>query len=97
MDGVVDTGSELDQQVYVIGISENAELDSAILRQGRLGLHVEVPLVDTAEIREIYERLSGISTSGVLADREEFEERLEGVRGAVPGCDVAGLFIAASE
>lgn len=83
--------------MYVIGIADSACLDPALLRQGRLGLHVEVPRVGAAEAREIYAELAKICAPGVLAGEEQFDERLEAAGDEILGCDLAGLFLAASE
>jgi transitional endoplasmic reticulum ATPase len=51
IDGLVDLG-----QVSVIGATNSKEsIDPAILRPGRLGLHIEVPLPDVEGRRELFE------------------------------------------
>ena len=97
MDGVVDTGDSPDQQVYVIGVADSTALDPALLRQGRLGLHVRVPPVSADELRAVYDALEPLCAPGVLAEREVFEERIEAAGDEILGCDAADLLCAASE
>lgn len=63
----MDTGESPDQQVYVIGIAESESLDPALLRQGRLGLHVGLSGLGAGEIREIWAGLGRICAPGLLA------------------------------
>ena len=51
MDGLIDLG-----QVSIIGATNSKEsIDPAILRPGRLGLHIEVPLPDAGGRRQLFE------------------------------------------
>ena len=64
MDGLVDLG-----QVSIIGATNNpGAIDPAILRPGRLGLHIEVPLPDRAGRAELFAMYLRADT---LADRYE--------------------------
>ncbi|GIE35208.1 hypothetical protein Ait01nite_082530 [Actinoplanes italicus] len=65
MDGLVDLG-----QVSIIGATNNPDaIDPAILRPGRLGLHIEVPLPDHAGRTELF---AMYLRTEVLADRYEY-------------------------
>ncbi|MDY7083637.1 MAG: AAA family ATPase [Actinomycetota bacterium] len=64
MDGMVDLG-----QVSIIGATNNPDaIDPAILRPGRLGLHIEVPLPDRAGRTALFAMYLG---SDELAERYE--------------------------
>jgi transitional endoplasmic reticulum ATPase len=81
--------TELDElgvadRVLVIGATNRADLiDPSILRAGRLGLHIEIPLPDAAERRgqiELFCRETGVTLSA--EDVTWLAERTEGHSGA---------------
>jgi transitional endoplasmic reticulum ATPase len=76
LDGLQDLG-----QVTVIGATNNAKrIDPAALRPGRLGLHIEVPLPDTAGRRSLL-RLY-LPDGWDAAQIDEYAAQSEGMAGA---------------
>ena len=75
---------ELSDRVLVIGATNRAELiDPSVVRAGRLGLHIEVPLPDVPERRaqiELFCRETGVALGG--ADVAWLAERTDGYSGA---------------
>jgi len=76
IDGLVDLG-----QVSVIGATNDPRsLDPAILRPGRLGLHIEVPLPDAAGLRELFWMY--LKAEGLRPYLDEYAEMTQGMSGA---------------
>jgi transitional endoplasmic reticulum ATPase len=72
MDGLVDLG-----QVSIIGATNNpGAIDPAILRPGRLGLHIEVPLPDHAGRIELFEMY--LRSESLAARCEAYASMTEG-------------------
>lgn len=69
-----------DGGVFVLGLTSRPELiDPALLRSGRLGLHLEVPLPDADRRRALLTRLA--STEGIQIAGDVVDELVEGMSG----------------
>jgi SpoVK/Ycf46/Vps4 family AAA+-type ATPase len=56
-DGII--GNCLDLRIIATTNQESQDIDSALLRTGRLSSHIEVNLLDSEQAREIYGKLGG--------------------------------------
>ncbi|MGI5247133.1 AAA family ATPase [Dactylosporangium sp. CA-139066] len=84
IDGLVDLG-----QVCIIGATNNpAGIDEAILRPGRLGLHIEVPLPDQAGREALFR---------MYLDSDELRERCAEYAAMTPGSSGADIAMIARE
>jgi transitional endoplasmic reticulum ATPase len=78
-----------DGGVFVVGITSRPELiDPAVIRSGRLGLHLEVPLPDADRRRALVVELAAIED--VKLDPGSLDELVEGLHGW-SAADVAAL------
>jgi transitional endoplasmic reticulum ATPase len=86
-------GLDSSTRVFVIGATNRAELlDEALLRPGRLGERIEIPLPDAAARRAMLELFSKKMRLAALVDLEHLAARTEGTSGALLNglCTLAG-------
>jgi ATP-dependent 26S proteasome regulatory subunit len=81
IDGFLDLG-----QVSVIGATNNREhMDLALLRPGRLGLQIEVPLPDAAGRRQLFRRYLPENVREHCADWDVVSDGMSGADIAMVG------------